>query len=271
MLRLLKIVGTTVVLGVVLLRHPHVCWAAETTAAGAAATLYAGGGTLIAPNNESFPDEYQVARVGIGVGGVLHLAAPDANGTPVEPSGFFMAADAAFELEHSLRSVCSYDCAVPDERYLAKHLAARVGVGYSFPAFEFRAGVVGAFPDAHVDYALPFILPDVVARFGRRSRGWFEIGLGAYSASTTFRPGLYLGGALGSLQQLQVSAHAGLHLVNGYCCETVFQPGLAAELGVAHAFSSTLTGSVGAALFAAPRYQELRFVAEGSARLAFAF
>jgi hypothetical protein len=80
-----------------------------------------------------------------------------------------------------------------------------------------------------------------------------------------------VGGALGSEQELQVSAHLGLHFANGFCCDTVIMTGYAGELSAAHAFSSSLTGSLGATLYAADDYAGSRFVGEGSARLAVAF
>jgi len=266
---LLKFLGALVVVGVVLLQRSSVSWAAESTARGGSATLYGGAGSLTVPNNEGGPDEYQIARMGVGVLGVLR---PTASNTRDETSGFFTLLGGSFELDSSLRTVCGYDCYRPndtEERYLGKHFAGRLGLGYSFPSFEFRVGALFAIPDPHVHYAMPLIFPDVMARIGRRSFGWFEFGLGAYSASTNFRPGLYVGGALGSERLLQVSAHVGPQLVNGLCCSTVITFGYAAELSVAHAFSSSLTGSVGATVFAAASAPSV--VGEGSARLAFAF
>ena len=274
MLGLLKFIATIVVSSVILLQRSSVCWAAETTPFGVSATLYGGAGTLTVPNNEEGPDEYQVARMGLGVLGIWRAAAPDASKQHGETSGFFALLGGVFELDSSLHSVCGYECSRPSdegERYLAKHFAARLGLGYSFPIFEFRLGALAARPDPHVAYAGPMLIPEVMARIGRRSIGWFELGLGAYSASTNFRPGLYVGGALGSERRLQVSAHIGVHLVNGLCCHTVTMPGRAGELSVAHAFSSSMTGSAGINVFVAQSSSDARFVGEGSARLAFAF
>jgi len=224
------------------------------------------------PNNEVGPDVYEVTRMGVGALGIVRPWAPRATGK-LETSGFFAMLGGSFELDSSLRTVCRYDCYPPSEdgqRYLGKHFAARLGLGYSFPLFEFRVGALAAIPDPHVSYAMPMLIPDVMARIGPRDIGWFELGLGAYSASTNFRPGIYVGGAVGTERVLQVSAHVGAHLVNGLCCGTVFGGGLAGELSVAHAFSNSLTGSVGATVFGATWSTEEYFVGEGSARLTFA-
>jgi hypothetical protein len=271
MLGLHKFMGMVVTVGVILLQRASPCWAAETTASGVSATLYGGGGSLVVPNNEGKPDEYDVTRMGVGVLGVLRPGAPQAKRTRIDAPGFFAMLGGSFELDSSLHTVCGYNCSVPSEgRYLGKHFAARLGFGYSFPSFEFRVGALAAIPDPNVSYAMPLVIPDVLARVGRRNIGWFELGLGAYSASTNFRPGLFVGGAFGSERVLQVSAHAGLHLVNGLCCSTVNMAGYAGELSFAHAFSDSLTGSAGATLFAAEWSSITHFVAEGSARLTFA-
>jgi hypothetical protein len=273
MRRFLGLIGTSVAMAVILLQRSSVCWAAETTVEGVSSTLYGGAGTLTAPNNEQGDDVYDVTRAGVGLLGILRPNAANTRGTPGEPSGYFIALGGSFELENALHSACGIECNHPSNaggRYLAKHFAGRLGFGYSFPIFEFRTGALAAFPDPNVDYAMTLVMPDVMARVGRRDMGWFELGLGAYSASTNLRPGFYLGGAPGAERLVQFSAHTGLHFVNGLCCATVTQAGYAGELSLAHSFSSSLTASVSAALFAAERSSGDAFVAEGSAKLAFA-
>jgi len=272
MVRLLKFVGMVSTLGVILVQRASVCCAAETTASGASATIYGGAGSLVVPNNEGRPDEYQTTRMGVGALGIVRPWAPPANGTR-ETSGFFALLGGSFELDHSTHTVCGYECTFPSEAgesYVGKHFAARLGLGYSFPIFEFRVGALAAIPDPNVAYAMPMVIPDVMARIGPRDIGFFELGLGAYSASTNFRPGAYVGGALGPERVVQVSAHGGVHFVNGLCCGTVTMGGLAGDLSAAHAFSKSLSGSVGANLFAATWSSETHFVVEGSARLTFA-
>jgi len=272
MFTLRKIVLVLSTLGVILLQRSSICCAAEATAGGVSATLYGGGGSLVVPNNEAGPDIFEVTRVGVGVLAILRPWAPPAT-RPRETSGFFTVLGGSFELDSSLRSECGYNCSAASdlgERYLGKHFAARLGFGYSFPIVEFRVGALAAIPDPHVSYAMPLVFPDVMARIGPRDIGWFELGLGAYSASTNFRPGLYIGGAIGPERVVQVSAHVGAHLVNGLCCDTVITGGFAGELSVAHAFSDSLSGSVGATLFSATSDAAVHYVGEGSARLTFA-
>jgi hypothetical protein len=259
-------------LGVILLQRPSVCCAAETTASGISTTVYGGAGSLVVPNNEGPPDVYETTRMGVGALGIVRPWAKLANGTR-ETLGFFALLGGSFELDHSLHTVCGYECSSASdqgESYWGKHFAARLGLGYSFPIFEFRVGALAAIPDPHVSYAMPMLIPDVMARIGPRDIGWFEVGLGAYSASTNFRPGVYVGGALGTERLVQVSAHGGVHFVNGLCCGTVTMAGLAGELSVAHAFSKSLSGSIGATVFQAASYSDDYFVGEGSARLTFA-
>jgi hypothetical protein len=258
MVRLFEFVGVVLTLGVILLQRPSV---------------YGGGGSLVVPNNEVAPDVYEVTRLGVGALGIVRPWAKPANGTR-ETSGFFAQLGGSFELDHSLHTVCGYECSSASgvgESHWGKHFAARLGLGYSFPIFEFRVGALAAIPDPHVSYAMPMLIPDVVVRIGPREIGWFEFGLGAYSASTNFRPGVYVGGALGTERQVQVSTHGGVHFVNGLCCGTVTMAGLAGELSVAHAFSNSLSGSIGVALFQAVSNSEQYFVGEASARLTFPF
>src|SRR6188768_201979 len=227
MLRVLGLLGPCMASAVILLQRPSACLAAETTEQALSATAYGGAGVLTVPNNERGDDEYDITRMGLALSGIVRPGAPDVSRAPVETSGFFVAFGGTFELESALHTACGFDCDGQNDtgtRYLAKHFAGRVGVGYSFPLFEFRVGALIALPDANVDYAMALLMPDVLARVGRRNRGWLELGLGAYSASTNLRPGLYVGGALGSERLLQVSAHIGVHLVNGLCCHTVTMP-----------------------------------------------
>jgi len=268
MLGLLRLLGTFAALAVILLQHPRECWAAETTERGISGTLYGGAGTLVVPNNETRSDEYQVTRFGVGFLGIWRPG--EAKRVNSETSGFFVALGGTFELESSLHTVCAFNCygtEVAGDRFLAKHFAGRLGFGYSFPMVEFRIGALYAAPDPKVDYAIELLMPDVLVRIGERRFGWFELGLGAYSASTTLRPGLYLGGTVGSERVVQASVHGGTHFVNGLCCGTVTTAGLAAEVSVAHAFSSSLRGSVGIALLAGGD----RLVAEGNTGLSYGF
>lgn len=277
MLGFLKILRVFGAVGVILLLQARVAWAEETTVRGLSGTVYGGAGTLVEPNNETASDLYDVKRFGVGVLGVWRSARPRAEDRN-EERGFFGVFGAGLELEDSLLSPCRsyagacYGSGGPvGEHYLGTHLAARLGGGYSWRLFEFRLGVLGALPDTNVGYAEPLALPDVQLRVGNRSWGWFELGLGAYDASTNLRPGIYLGGALGPESVVRVSAHVGVHFVNGLCCSTVVHIGSRYELGATHAFTDTISAGVGVALYRAEGDRTFKHVGEGRARLAWAF
>lgn len=255
-------------LTVAALPPPRECRAAETTERGVAASVYGGAGKLREPNNESTENAYRVRRFGAGALGVWRFGRGRSTS---DPRQFFLALGGTFELESSHRTECGYGCPYygdtspsrdrTDER--ATHFGLRLGGGYTLSLFEFRAGVLTAQPDRDVSYAEPLWMPDVMVRFGRRRIGWFELGLGAYDASTVLRPGAYLGGALGSPAALRVSGHLGLHVPNGLCCSTVTHFGFRGELSAEHAFSDSVAAGVGAALLG-------ELVAEGSAHVRFA-
>ncbi|RYZ05127.1 MAG: hypothetical protein EOO73_21210 [Myxococcales bacterium] len=257
----------------ILLLHTRAAWAEETTARGISSTVYAGAGKLSEPNNETSSDAYAVKRAGVAVLGVWRRRLPR-TAPPDQDRGFFAAFGAGIELEDSALQPCSgtYSCFADriGKHSLGTHVAARLGAGYSWRLFEFRVGVLGALPDARVTYAEPVVLPDVLLRVGDRSLGWFELGLGAYDASTNLRPGVYVGGAIGSDRVLRVSGHVGAHFVNGFCCSTVLGPGIRYELGATHALTDSLRIGAGAALLEAGD-DGSRFVVEGRASLAWAF
>jgi len=274
--KFLRILGGA---GVILLRQVGPAWAEETTVRGVSTTVYGGGGTLIVPNNETSPDVYDVERVGVAALGVWRSDAPRAE-VRNEERGFFGAFGAGFELEGSTLRPCrpnSDACfaggpAPAGERYLGKHVAGRLGFGYSWRLFEFRLGALAALPDAKVQYAEPVVLPDVLLRAGNRNLAWVELGLGAYDASTNLRPGIFLGGAVGSERVVRVSGHVGVHFVNGLCCSTLTSLGYRYELGAVRALTDALSLGVGAALLSAEHSETGSvFVGEGRAHLALAF
>jgi hypothetical protein len=261
---MLRWFGVILALAVAFLQQAAECRAAETTERGVSATVYGGAGKLREPNNESFEDAYRVKRFGAGALGVWRFGD---RRTTEDPRTFFVMAGATFELEGSHRTLCGYNCPYRGDNptreqtdELATHFAVRLGAGYTLPLFEFRAGVLTAQPDRDITYADPLWMPDVLVRFGRRRIGWFELGLGAYDASTALRPGAYLGGALGSPALVRISGHIGLHVPNGLCCSTVTHVGFRGELSAEHTFSESVTAGVSAALLG-------ELVAEGSAHV----
>jgi hypothetical protein len=183
----------------------------------------------------------------------------------VSELGGFALLGAGLEVERLRQTACSFGCEgqslVPGFQ-TERHFAGRVNVGYSFELVELRAGALFALPDPNARLAEPLLIPELGLRLGRRSVGWFELGLGAYDASTNFRPGIYVGGAYGSDEIVRVSAHFGVHLPNGLCCSTVTRLGFRSELGLERALTDQLRVGLGAAAYDAD-------VFEGSARLSF--
>lgn len=252
-------------LGVTLLSQSAPTWAADTTVRGVSTSIYAGGGKVAEPNNEGAPAEYDEHREGIGATGILKLEGG-------KEQGSYLLLAATFELESLRQTACGWYCSQEQEAEFGSfqteaHFAGRVGFGYAWRLMELRGGVLFALPGAGAALADPLLMPEVLLRFGPQRVGWFELGLGAYDASTALRPGLFVGGAAGSLEDaVRVSGHFGLHLANGLCCSTVTQLGFRGEVLVEHAFTPTVIGGGGVALTSATF-----LVGEGTAKLSFLF
>lgn len=262
MARFLQSIGAVAVGAVSLVQHPAACWAADTTGQGVTASVYAGGGHVEEPNNESSPDEFDEYRAGLGAVGIVRFKG--ARDGVAELGGFALLA-ASFELERLRQTACSFGCDRQQSEpgyHSERHFAGRVNVGYGFRLVELRVGALAALPDSDARLAEPLLMPEVAMRLGRRSVGWFELGLGAYDASTNFRPGVYVGGAYGPDDVVRVSGHFGVHLPNGLCCSTVAFLGFRSELGLERALTDELRVGLGAAAYNAD-------VFEGSARLSF--
>jgi len=241
-----------------LLQQSGACWAAETTQQGVVASVFAGGGEMSDTNNEGGADEYDVRRFGIGGTGVLRFAGTMPGSQ--RDLGAFVLAGAAGELEWTRLTQCGVFCrgrpggeemVTPGALEQAAKVGVRAGMGYSFSLVEFRVGVLGVAPSADSVFPEPIWSPDVMLRVGRRSLGWFELGLGAYDASTMLRPGAYLGGGGGRVEELRISGHLGVHLVNGQCCQTLMPFGGIAHLDLERAVSRTLVAGVDVKLEAA--------------------
>lgn len=211
---------------------------------------------MLDTNNEGDADAYDVQRVGLGGSGVLRF---DRRSEPA-PSGAFLLLGAAAELEWTRLTQCGVFCrgrsggqdvVTPGRLEQASKVGLRTGVGYSFSLVEFRVGVLGVAPSADSVFPGAIWCPDVMLRLGRRSLGWFELGLGAYDASTVLRPGAYLGGGGGNVEALRLTGHLGVHLVNGQCCGTLMPFGGIAALDVERAVSRSLTAGVDLKLEAA--------------------
>ncbi|HKY39618.1 MAG TPA: hypothetical protein VJN18_26955 [Polyangiaceae bacterium] len=288
MQRLLGFLGRAGLATVILVQHPAASWAAETTGQGVAGSLYAGGGSLEEPNNEGASAIYDERRAGTGVVGVLRFgrdrererrAKPpmdealsdqvtedeeETGRDGVSERGVFVMLGVTLELEALRRTQCGYICngeESPDQNFTTEaHFGGRVAIGYSFSLVEFRGGVLGTMPDGRMMESI--VMPEGLVRIGPRSIGWFELGLGAYDASTTLRPGAFVGGAYGTTRHLRVSGHFGLHLPNGMCCSSVPRFGFRYEL----AFERALTDAVEIGLAGAAWNADLL---EAAARISF--
>lgn len=246
-----------------LLQQTHACWAAETTQQGIAGSVFAGTGEMIDSNNEDGGDAYDVNRLGFGWLGVLRFegrpeaaapSLPEPSETEAVPApernlGAFVQAGIVAELEWTRLTYCGDFCrwapggeevVTPGPSRQAPKVGLRAGGGYSFSLVEFRVGLLRVMPGSDSVFPDPIWSPDVQLRVGRRSLGWFELGFGAYDASTTLRPGLYVGGGGGQVEALRISGHLGIHLVNGLCCSSVVPFGGIVQLDVEHAVSDSL-------------------------------
>jgi hypothetical protein len=268
-LRLLRISLGFCVAGVSLLQQSRACWAAETTQQGVTSSVFAGGGEMIDASNESGDATYDVHRFGFGLTGVLRFrgdaeAPPSASPRSAPPldvaplttrhdSGAFLMGSAAGELEWTRLTACGYFCRevsngrpapTPGPLKVASKVGLRVGAGYSFSLVEFRLGALGVLPSSGSVFPDPIWSPDVMVRVGPRNIGWGELGLGAYDASTTLRPGAYVGGGGGRVDLVRVTGHLGLHMVNGQCCQTTMPFGLIAHIDLQRALSRSLIAGV---------------------------
>jgi hypothetical protein len=269
-LRLLRILLGFCAAGVSLLQQSRACWAAETTQQGVTGSVFAGGGAMVDASNEVGDAAYDVYRVGFGLTGVLRFprateAPPSASSRLAVPSdmapltsrhdpGAFLIGSVADELEWTRLTECGGFCRettadgsvapTPGPLKVASKLGLRVGAGYSFSLLEFRLGVLGVKPSSGSAFPDPIWSPDVMLRVGPRNLGWGELGLGAYDASTTLRPGAYVGAGGGKVELVRATGHLGFHLVNGQCCETTWPFGIIAHLDIERALSRSLIAGV---------------------------
>jgi hypothetical protein len=113
---------------------------------------------------------------------------------------------------------------------------------------------MGSVPDGllYLDSPKPriaetLVVPDVQVRFGPASRGWFELGMGAYNASTMLGPGVYVGGGV-VLGDFTIVARYGWHFAIGSFGHTIVQFGGRADVGAMVALLPNLHLGGGAVL-----------------------
>ena len=231
---------------VILLRHPGVCWAEGATARGVTGTLYVGAGDAGLSSNEGTPTSYDQRHIGAGVLVALRPWA-DPKQEPRQKLGAFVHLGATGELRALRLAQCGYSCAPnpPSESFdQEQHFGARAGMGYDFALFGLRGGaLLSASPDARLSETI--VMPDVQLRIGYQQQGWFEAGLGAYDASTTLRPGVYVGGGIPMRDVLLLSVHLGLHAGNGRFAGQVFDMGLRGDLGIEYELGNRVYLGVG--------------------------
>jgi len=90
------------------------------------------------------------------------------------------------------------------------------------------------------------LLPDVALRVGPRSILFLTLGLGAYDAPTSLRPGLYAGLSV-PVKRLTAFIHYGLHFELGCYGLTVLQLDPRLDFSLTYAVSQAVSVGVGVA------------------------
>ena len=209
-------------------------------------TVYAGAGTTNVPSNE-VEDIYDERHFGLGV--LASFPASQAGTEAPLSRGFLWQLGVTAE-RRSLRTVlCGYECQShpPASGFLNEgDLGIRAGAGSDWSVVGFRAGLLFAGGiHARVAESLPF--PDVALRLGTRDLVFITVGLGAYDASTSLRPGLYGGLSVVPASGFVGSLHYGLHFNNGSAGRTVIDVGSRLDLALDYAVSRKLSVGVGVA------------------------
>ena len=151
---------------------------------------------------------------------------------------------------------CMFLCEPPLEEgwHPEAHFGLRLGIGYDSNWVGVRGGVLYA-DSVSAWIADLLVSPDLELRFGPRDRMWVELGVGAYDASTSLRPGVYAGFSFLPAKKLTFSLHYGAHAGTGTVGHTVPQiggradarvmyevtPGVQLGVGVSHQESSGFT------------------------------
>jgi hypothetical protein len=195
--------------GCLVLLRSTVCSASDSSSQLVSASMYGGYGPTGDNTNEGIA-RYDVGFTGAGVFGRMHPWARPEGATEEGLGGFFQLG--VVGEWHTARLISVGPSRSSEDRGFQSEGrgGTQLGVGHDARGFGLRGGVL-------VSYALIqrvdrfLFLPDVQFRFGSRSRGWLEIGVGAYDASTTLRPGAYVGGGLVVTNPLTLSMHYGFH------------------------------------------------------------
>jgi hypothetical protein len=182
------------------------------------ATIYGESGSEYFGSNET-NSLYQERALGFGLLGSLWLG-----GRPgaTEPHGAVLLLGATSELKALKSTLCGYECKPNNGTFIAGNYSGfRLGAGYDGNWFGFRAGGLIAGGNAVATDTLAS--PDIAFRIGPRSDGWLSLGVGAYDAPTSLRPGFYAGVSFLPVRGLTASLHAGLHADHGTLGATITQ------------------------------------------------
>ena len=254
---------------------PHrVCRADDTATRAATATMYGGSGRVEVGNNEASPFRYNQQHVGLGAHAVWRPWSAPEGATEGARGGFLqlgMVGEWRLLQLTSCGHLCSRDTnwdVVPEA-----HGGVRLGIGYDFRNFGIRGGLLYAdSPKSRTAETL--VMPDVQFRFGSASRGWFELGMGAYDASTMLRPGVYVGGGVVA-GDFTIVARYGWHFAIGSFGHTIIQFGGRADVGAMYALLPNLHLGGGVALQNSrgfePAFGSSRYITEFRAQASLIF
>jgi hypothetical protein len=241
--------------GAALLLLPATASAGAAPSRDVAPSAYGGGGEVQVDNNETAPDRFDERHIGVGA---LAIVRPWLS--PEDPShlgsGGFVMFGATGELRLHRVISCMFLCEPPfgDGWHREAHFGFRLGIGYDFDWIGVRGGVLYA-DSVSAWIADLLVSPDLELRFGPRDQMWVEVGVGAYDASTTLRPGVYAAFSFIPVKKLTLSLHYGAHAGKGTLDRTVPQIGARIDarvmyeltrdvslgLGVSHQESSGFT------------------------------
>ncbi|HEY4103516.1 MAG TPA: hypothetical protein VGM44_06480 [Polyangiaceae bacterium] len=164
------------------------------------ATIYGGSGSEYFMFNEGHSVDQQRA-LGLGLLGSLRLGAEPGVS---QPNGTVLLFGVTSELK-ALGFAPSF--------VNGAYSGFRAGVGYDERWVGGRGGFLIAGGSALNTETLA--LPDFALRVGPLDTAYLMLGLGAYDAPTSLRPGIYLGAAVVPIRGLTASIHWGLHLDHG--------------------------------------------------------
>lgn len=165
-------------------------------------TIYAEFGDVYSGFGDESEDYHEQAA-GLGVLGTLRFGTSDMSA----PSGALLLLGVTQELSALQLFQCGEFCSV--RATSDSTTAARAGIGWDFRWVGLRAGAITR-SDRDFPHGVSLI-PDVALRVGPLDQFNVTLGIGAYDAQTTTRPGLYLGFGTQPTPRFSAAVHAGVH------------------------------------------------------------